>query len=287
VPAAAAVAERMLQALGQGKLVPPQIMSDRYVVYRVPEFLQAYLDYGTRPEALPSLPYQRQAFRKYFPGAGVYASVEMDYYTVANLAKGGVVKVFDLRDGRLVVNDCGVIGRLNDGRIVTSQWIDSAHSSDVTDDGWTVTGHLNVVPTHKVFTPVKSILFRSALLLLGWSPRLSHWLKGRIRGALMLGSRPIPVRFSRRFFWEDSRPALETEIQIEGKLSFSSVAVGDEFFVRYVPQSRYFQDQELGSNPVDVSEGSLLARLNRERSLGIRTLVGEDGGIRHTLEAAR
>ncbi|MBM4431412.1 MAG: hypothetical protein FJ026_13875, partial [Chloroflexi bacterium] len=33
IPLAAAVAERMLQALAEGKLVPPEIMSDRYVFY--------------------------------------------------------------------------------------------------------------------------------------------------------------------------------------------------------------------------------------------------------------
>ncbi len=31
------------------KLVPPEIMSDRYVFYRVPEFLLAFLDYTPRP----------------------------------------------------------------------------------------------------------------------------------------------------------------------------------------------------------------------------------------------
>jgi len=40
IPIAAAIAEMMLQALSEGKLVPPEIMSDRYVFYRVPEFLQ-------------------------------------------------------------------------------------------------------------------------------------------------------------------------------------------------------------------------------------------------------
>jgi hypothetical protein len=31
----------------------------------------------------------------------------------------------------------------------------------------------------------------------------------------------------------------------ENKYKFDSLSIGDEFFVRYVPQSRYFQSQEL------------------------------------------
>ena len=42
---AGSVADKMLEGLSTDKLVPPEIMSDRYVVYRVPEYLQSYLDY--------------------------------------------------------------------------------------------------------------------------------------------------------------------------------------------------------------------------------------------------
>ena len=48
IPLAQSVAEKMLVGLDQGKLVPPSIMSDRYVFYRVPEYLQSYLDYSER-----------------------------------------------------------------------------------------------------------------------------------------------------------------------------------------------------------------------------------------------
>ena len=259
IPLAAAMAERMLQALAERKLVPPESMSDRYVVYRVPEFLQAYLDYTPRPEPLPPLLYDREPFRRYFTAARIYVAMEGNHYTVANLAKGGVVKVFDWRDGRLLLNDCGMIGRLADGRVVTSQWIDPAHQCQVTDNGWEVSGYLNLVPTHKVFTPLKNLLFRAVLVLLGWNPRFSHWLKGTIRKTLMLGSRPVPVRFRRRFSPNGQAISLTDELRLEGDVHFTALSMGGEFFVRYVPQSRYFQSQEFDVRRTYLNEADLQA----------------------------
>lgn len=261
VPIAAALAEHMLAALADGKLVPPGIMSDRYVAYRVPEFLQAYLDYTERPAALAPLPYERPPFRRYFPSARVFVSVEEDAYVVANLAKGGVVKAFDRRGGRLLTSDCGIVGSLVDGRVVTSQWIDPEYRVEVGEDGWRVDGSLHVVASNKLFTPVRNLVFRAALIAVGWIPAAAHMLKGRIRRALMLGRRSAPVRFTRRFRIESRRLVLTDEVRLEEGARLSSLSIGDEFSVRYVPQSRYFQPQEL-----DVSgrrlQGEEIARLN-------------------------
>ena len=138
VPLAGAVAEHLLQGLDDGKLVPPEIISDRYLVYRVPEFLLAYLDYQERGE-LPELPFERDAFVQYFPGCRIYAKQAKDYYAAANLAKGGVLKVFDTAgDNTLTVNDCGIIGEAEGGKSFTSQWIDPSYAAEHSDDGFIV-----------------------------------------------------------------------------------------------------------------------------------------------------
>ena len=110
LPLAAAVAEKMLVALSEDKLVPPEIISDRYVAYRVPEFLQAYLDYRERPTSLPPLPYEREPFSRYHSAARIFVANRPRQYIVANLAKGGVVKVFDRQTGLSVAQ------RLRPGR---------------------------------------------------------------------------------------------------------------------------------------------------------------------------
>lgn len=275
IPLAGAVAEKMLVALDEDKLVPPEIISDRYVVYRVPEFLLAYLDYAPRSESLPPLPYEREPFTRYFPQSGIFVANSPQHYTVSNLAKGGVIKVFDRATGRLIFSDCGLIGQLANGQVVSSQWIDPAYSRQTSDQGWEVQGQFQAVPSHKLFTPLKQIVFRSALLALGWSPFLAHRLKGGIRKSLILGQHPVPVRFRRAVALEDGDLTITDDVWIDGEVSFTRLSIGDEFFVRYVPQSRYFQAQELDVQAT-VLDAEALSQLNTSRSLSLTRRLAKD-----------
>jgi hypothetical protein len=248
-------------------------MSDRYLFYRVPEFLQAYLDYKPRAESLPPLPYEREQ-TSYFPESRIYFSSKGDHSVIANLAKGGVVKIFDRRSGRLLLNDCGVVCRLNDGTVVTSQWVDPAFQAKGENNSWEVSGSLNAVPSNKLFTPLKNLVFRGILVGLGWSSKFSHRLKGRIRKSLMLGRRPVNVAFKRHFAWQSDSIEVTTEIWSTGGSVVHNLSVGDEFFVRYVPQSRFFQMQELDTAGYTLTADEI-AKLNRGEHVTIRSVVGK------------
>lgn len=265
IPLAEAVAEKMLKGLADGKVVPPEIMSDRYVFYRVPEYLQSYLDYTPRNPNPPPLPYEKDTFHMYFPDARIWVKKTANVYCIANLAKGGVVKAFDCKTGDLILNDCGIIGQIDSEDVVTSQWIDPEYICKTTEKTWEVSGKMNIVPSNKLFDPLKNIIFRSIILLIGWSPALCHILKGRIRKMLMLGKRPVPITFKRSFEVRSEKITLLSHIRLDGNVSFQQLSVGDEFFVRYVPQSRYFQYQELDIHG-DVFDASELQQLNTNRS---------------------
>lgn len=279
LPLAGAVAEHLLKGLAEGKLVPPEIISDRYLVYRVPEFLLAYLDYA-KDKKPAELPFERDPFTTFFPGARVYAKNTPDYYALVNLAKGGVVKVFDKGEGgALSFNDCGFIGKTADGKTFTSQWIDPSFEVRQDERNVQVSGRAQWVPSHKVFNLTKNLAFRGVLLVTGWSPRLSHLLKGQIRKTLMLGQRPAPLSFERRITFEEGEVRLTDTLQLLEQIQIASLSYGDEFFVRYVPQSRYFQSQELDISGVTLS-GEQLAELNKTQKFVLeRKLSVGDGKV--------
>lgn len=275
MPLAAKIAEAGLHALAKGKLVPPEIMSDRYVFYRVPEFLQAYLDYSPRPVELPLLPYEQKSFVRYIPEAKIFIAAHNKRYIIANLAKGGVVKIFDSEKKEILLNDCGIIGRLHNGEVVTSQWIDPIYSSYINKENmnWEIRGYMHKVSSNKLLTPLKNILFRIALLTLGWNSHFSHLLKGKIRKALILGCRMVPIKFTRTFSFDNNRYIyLTNEISIEGDITFQTLAVGGEFSVRYVPQSRYFQSQELYCSGKEIRPEDI-AKLNKNRRIKINCVL--------------
>lgn len=271
IPLAGRIADRMLEGLRDGALVPPEIQGERYFVYRIPELMLSYIDYGERRESSP-LPCEREELHEEFEGARVWADVRGNVYTIINLAKGGVVKQFNIEKSRLHLNNCGLWGQLTDGTLFTSQWIDEAYDTFMGPDEARISGRCHKVPT-KLFTPIKFIIFRIGMLALGWNAWAAYHLKGWIRKLLMLSARPSPVRFERRIQIENNETLVETTVTLEGSATVKQLQFGDEFPARYVPQSRYFQPQEL-----DV-EGYLLnaddiARLNQERRICLTERIG-------------
>lgn len=243
-PLAAAVADRMLEGMREGGLVPPAIQEDRYFQYRVPELLLSYVDYGERPAERPALPYEREPFEQSFPRGRFHMRRSARAYTVVNLAKGGVVKHFDVEAQKLVFNDCGVLAQLDDGRVVTSQWVDPAYRVEIDPPELTVAGHTHRVAT-KIFNPITFIAFRLAMLALGWNTWLAYQIKGAIRKLLMTRAATMPLRFKRQIHFQGDDITLIDTVQLSGHVRVTRLLIGDEMPVRYVPQSRYFQPQEL------------------------------------------
>jgi hypothetical protein len=244
--------------------VPPEIISDRYVFYRVPEYLQAYLDYNSRQEKLSLLPYENENFYKYLNKARIHIIASKKYYIVSNVAKGGVIKIFNKDKDKLIYNDCGIIGKLNNNKVVTSQWINPDYKIIQNENSWEVKGSLNYISLSKTFNLLKFLIFRVILLLFGWQPKLAHLIKGQIRNILILGQKSSPINFTRKLNFSDKKIKLMDEINLGESLSFRSLSIGDEFFVRYVPQSRYFQSQELNISGWAANKDEL-DKINKEK----------------------
>jgi len=71
MPLAGRIADAMLESLRDGKIVPAEIQADRYFLYRIPEHLESYVDYGERTSGA-KLPYERDDFRQVFPEGRFY-----------------------------------------------------------------------------------------------------------------------------------------------------------------------------------------------------------------------
>lgn len=166
MPLAARVADAMLESLAAGKIVPAEIQDDRYFLYRIPEHLESYIDFGERKGAEP-LPYERGDFRTVFPESRFYVQKRGGTYLLGNAAKGGVIKLFDVPRRALLLNDCGIIGRTTAGKTLTSQWVDRRYTFEPAENGFTVSGHLQTMPMSKIFTPTKRIVFVLFMLAFG------------------------------------------------------------------------------------------------------------------------
>jgi hypothetical protein len=271
MPLAGRVADALLHSLCEGKLVPAEIMPDRYFLYRIPEHLESYVDYGER-HGSAQLPYERGDFRTVFPDGRFYAEKRGSTYLLGNAAKGGVLKYFDADAKILLCSDCGVIGSLEDGTILTSQWIDVASVFTPAPHGFSVKGLLHRVPSHKLFTPVKFIIFRVFLLLFGWNTLMAYNIKGLIRRMLMLKSGSSPVSFERTVELKEQDLLIKDVLTLTDAVSFSKLQLGGEFAVRYVPQSRYFQSYEM-AHPGMLLTTEQLQALSRQKTLTVERVI--------------
>lgn len=270
-PLARKIADKMLEGLAKGKLVPPEIMPWRYLGYRVQEYLLASLDYNQASTSKDiKLPCEKTELNKFFDDAKILVVKTPNYYLVSNLAKGGVVKIFD-PSGELVYNDCGIIGKLENGKIVTSQWIDENYKINSVNNESTVEGELHFAP-FKLPTPLTMMAFRAGLLSLGWNTRLSYLLKGIIRNLFITKTKKASVEFRRKIVFNESDIGVEDMIKLKKSEKFVSLKIGDEFSVRYVPQSLYFQSQELdiGGFSLDLDA---LEKLNRNKETTFKRMI--------------
>ncbi len=276
-PLAGAMAEKMLASYGESKLVPPEIMSDRYYIYRIPELLHAHVDYSPRTGELPPLPYERRPFQLYFEEACMDIRKTTGYYSIVNLAKAGVIKIFDLNTNKLIVNDCGIIARLVSGKVISSQWIDKEYRKEADGRSISVSGDFHFVSGTRL-TPFKMIVFRMVLLLFGWQSSLAYRIKGMIRNLAITKCRKAPVEFKRSFHFEEKTVIVQDEIRVKpGNPRFQSLSIGDEFSVRYVPQSLYFQSQELDVEGIPVPK-RYLDKLNAEGRLTVKRIYSISDG---------
>ncbi len=264
IPLAGRIADKMLEGLSEGKLVPPEIQADRYFLYRIPEFLLSYIDYNKKRKSDESkLPYEKKDFTTNFKHAGIYVKKIRDTYFLCNMKKGGVIKIFDVRNKKVILNDDCYVGKLDNNKAITSQWVDNKLKIESDDNKVIVKGKLNFIP-QKNFTPLKGIMFRVVMFLLGWNTFLSYHLKGLIRKIIIFGKNKPDVYFTREIEFKDSI-IIKDSIKNKSKNNINYFKIGGCSYVRYVPQSRFFQPVELEIQGYELNKEEL-SKFNKTKT---------------------
>lgn len=258
-PLATQIADKFLEGLRNNKT---EFMDDyRYLFYYMNNYLQAYLDFNTEREGKIQ---RTQNFEKHFPEAKMYITKKDEYYVIISLAKGGVVKIF--KGNKNIYSDCGLIGLLDNNKLITSQTIDE-HSIEV-DKEIKISGYFGSVNTELMSTS-KLILFRCALSTLGKSNKLGNAFKNFLTKRLILGSKREKITFERSFNFEKDIIIID-KIKILGKRKFKTLAIGSDPTLIHVPTSRYFQESVL-NEWIDLKE--YIPALNKNREIEIKRII--------------
>lgn len=218
---------------------------DRMTAHYVYNFLQAYEDYH-RPRPQPINESRCEPQTIWLPGARMAVSwngreaENGGRYVVGNFSKGGVLKVVDVRGP--VASDTGLIGQLDDGRVVVSHLVqhDSRITADAQRGEFTVEGDL-CRRRRNLPTPFKFIIFRILLLVIGrFNANLTRSLLQKI---LITGKPKTKFRFKRRVKLLDDR--VEVTDYIPADVPLRRLSVGADATSIYVANSNVYQESVL------------------------------------------
>ena len=210
----------------------------------------------------------------YFEKAGIAKKATDNFEMYVGLKKGGVLKVFDRKKGRLVLNDCGYIGRLKSGKLISSQILDENRTISVLADEILVKGSFAEFK-RLVMTPFSFLGFRLFSLTFGRLKMLGYWLKSVLVKVLIYRKKNVDLNFERRITWQSDSLKISDRIQGDIGDQLESLEWRDLFTTIHMGSSRYFIPNELnrpeipevsGDEPIDFSklkEGVVIERTVR------------------------
>ena len=238
-------------------------MMDRYnLLPMLNNYLFAVTACGDAPtpaSATALLPCEQEG-EWHFPDAGLLVRATAAYYAVIGLSKGGVIKLYDRRKGRLAASDCGYWVRLGDRRIVSSQSL--TRPTRYRMDGGRIELDAEFVQVNqRVMTPWLFMAFRLFSLTWGRFQAIADRIKRILVEALVRRRRTVPLALRRTITLHANSLLVEDALTAPAGLAVETVTAGDKFATIHMGSSRYFQEQELATAEPGALDGAA-ARLS-------------------------
>jgi len=247
-PKAVQIADKILRGIENKNITSPLTLDDRYFMYNHYTYLQAYLDYNSRPKRTSTT--EQEEFKRYFPEAGILVGQNRKYYYVIGAKKGGVIRVYSRDTREMTFSDCGLRITLTKGEKATSQWLNSPKkilfSQDMTHIS--ILGDLYIHQFPGI-SPTKMILLRLFSTTLGRSERLSLLLKKKLRERLVMKSEKTDIAYRREIELQADKIRIEDSIVSPNPIHISDFRVGEKFTSSFQSSSKYFQPQEVHATP--------------------------------------
>jgi hypothetical protein len=250
--AAAEIADAMRPSLWSGAAAGPRSV-DSYNYFPVLNNLVfACLAAANQPGGPPRVRHPPQPGLAWFPAAGLARVRHPRYDAYIGTSKGGVVKVFDRAERKLVYSDCGYLGRMNGGRWCATQYLDPERPVVVIPDRIEVGGGL-VGFSRPIMAPGRFLAFRLFSLTAGRVAALSRWLKNFLVKALVYRRQPIAVTFRRTIAFAPDQVTVTDELRGPDGPRLSELRWEPQFTTIHMGSSRYFITSALHDTRVDES----------------------------------
>jgi hypothetical protein len=185
-----------------------------------------------------NIPFCKKPFIKNFKNAGIVICNGEKNYAIIGISKGGVIKEFDRNIGTKMRDDCGYIGKLKTGEMVSTQnpsdpdYVLNANHLQMQADFYEI--------KQSVPDPLKFLLLRFFNLTLGRVRWIRESLKRALVKILLSNSKKVNYKLVRKVSFVFP---LEVEDHIEPEMSedkFEYLKHGIKFSTIHMASSKYY-----------------------------------------------
>ncbi len=235
--------------LWQPLVAVPADQDDHYVHYLLWDFLEALDIKSAHHNQLNissiELPYQQDGIEKYFKESGIFIKSTPTRYLVANLKRGGAIKVFNKHKKQMIYENCGYVVKLKNRKLISNlmsqpeakvQYVPSKEIECESQFGKIF---------EKRFSVGSFLLFR-VFMFFAFNPKIACFLKGCIKKILIFQRSSESFILKRKIsFTENDSILMTDELSADHKIyqRIEAIYQGGHFYSRYVPQSRYAKIQ--------------------------------------------
>jgi len=249
-----------LYDIDQGNLAP---LLSNYVCLLQANFLD-------EQKQVPRLPWEQPSLREDFSEAGLYIRGTESYYAIMGVSNGGVLKVFDKQEQRVLWDDGGYVGKLQNGTLVTTQMTIPDRPCTVRDNDILLVSKFYRV-LHTLPTPFRFLLLRLLNLTLMRNVKLGDLIKRKLVRMLISGRREYDLKLQRKVSFEPVRVIVEDKISKSSKLKVRWLEFGRKFVGIHMASAGYSQyrstDHVLPVPQIDTEQ------LNQQQHLAVRVVI--------------
>jgi len=185
------------------------------------------------------LPFQKENERMIFAQAGVAAISQKDYYCILGASSGGIAKIFNKENNKIVLDDCGIFGKTGGGKTISTQVGQLENGISFKKDTISMESRFYIIDSPDP-SPTKFFILRFLNLTLMKIRPINEWIKKILVGALIKKQKPVRMERKRLVKFFPHEIQISDEIRKTGKFDLKYLRYGEKFSAIHMATARYF-----------------------------------------------
>ncbi len=209
---------------------------------------------------LPKLPCEKRDVVQDFAQAGLHIRSTDRYYAILGSANGGVLKVFNRPEKKLLWNDGGYVGLQGRKTLVTTQMTRVQAICDVSPQQISMEVPFYEMP-HTQPGPFQFTALRILNITVMRNIFLGNLIKAFLVNLLMRSKRRIPLLLARKVRFGPDQIEIQDMIRLLGKVDLRRLEYGRPFVSIHMASARYFENFDTAASAlhgVDLPVDQLL-----------------------------